>query len=256
MKKMIFAALALASVMAVTGCSNSAGSIVSGNGSVVQDSSQVSGESSSAETETPDDDEEDEGPSETSKGSGEESSQTSDNSGSDEESSQTSRDKDEVDTEALFGGLTEQFVRSGAHWGARLHIRSDGSFDYDYSARTKAPANGKLGIATASQFTGRFTDVKRVNDYTYSMTISDMEFTVEPGTKEEKNDCEVTYTNDTYGLAEGATVKLYTPDAPIQSLPSQFTNYARVPNGIPNGDKLGAYCIQDTDGKPYYSTNR
>lgn len=157
---------------------------------------------------------------------------------------------------AVFSNLNLLFERSGNGWGAYLRVNPDGSFSLTYQKTTKSKTANAAKEVETSAFTGRFSDITKLNSYSYSMRITNVKFKEKAGTKKQNNTGNYTYTNATMGLEEGSTVYLYTPDALVKALHPDFTRYARVPKGIPNGDKLGGYCFRASDGKPYYSQNK
>lgn len=156
----------------------------------------------------------------------------------------------------IFSKLHLLFERSGTGWGAYLRVNPDGSFSMTYQKTEKAKTSTAKSKINTSAFTGRFSDIAKINDYFYSMRVTNVKFKEKTGTKKQNNVGDFTYTNETLGLEDGSTVFLYAPNTPVSKLPSGFLYYSKVPKGIPNGEVLGGYCFQATDGKPYYSQNK
>ena len=145
----------------------------------------------------------------------------------------------------LFGSLTNTFIfASGAGaWSTRLNISSDGSFngnfhDSDMGSRGEDYPGGTIRLCN---FTGQFGEVEKVNDYTYSMKILNIEYANEPGTEEIKEQRKFVYST-AYGLDEAEELLLYTPDAPVSELPEPYLDWVRrLKRSL--GSTLGSYGI-------------
>ena len=153
----------------------------------------------------------------------------------------------------LFGKLTNTFIfASGAGaWSTQLNIHEDGSFDgnfhdSDMGVRDDAYPHGTL---TYCDFTGKFGEVNKVNDYTYSMKMLDIEYADEPGTEEIKDGYKYKYFS-AYGLDEADELLVYTPDAPVSELPEKYLGWIR---GVKNTkgttlDSYGIYNVNEEEG--------
>lgn len=130
----------------------------------------------------------------------------------------------------LFGSLPNQFIfSSGAGaWATLLNINSDGSFNGNFhdSDMGVTGVDYPGGTVRYCDFTGQFGEVEKVNDYTYSMKILDMEYANEPDTEEIKEQRKYIY-QTAYGLDEARELLVYTPDAPVSELPEQYLGWVR-----------------------------
>ena len=157
-------------------------------------------------------------------------------------------------TKTLFSKLEgNSFVFSSGvgGWGTELKIKPDGSFsgeyhDWDAVSDDENAPNGNLAKCT---FNGKFSNLKKVNDYTYSRDISHIEYENEPGTSEIIDGMKYEYTTP-YGMEGSGPVLIYTPDAPVSELPEQFLSWACHLKGSSDLDgKLGFYGLFNTSQK-------
>lgn len=148
------------------------------------------------------------------------------------------------DSSEIFGELNNNFIfTSGAGaWATVLNINSDGSFygkyhDSDMGVRGEGYPGGTVHYC---DFTGQFGEVKKINDYTYSMKMLNIEYKNEPDTEEIKEQRKYEYTT-AYGLDEADELYIYTPDAPLSELPEKFLEWAHKSGSTDS--TLGAYGI-------------
>ena len=159
---------------------------------------------------------------------------------------------------AIISTLTEEFLfSSGAGaWGTVVSINADGSFTCNYhdSDMGMVGDNYPKGTAHKADATGTFSDIKRINDYTYCMTMSELTYEKEPDTEEIKDNIKYIYST-AYGLAEAKRVYLYTPDAPISELPRDFLNCIHVTGTPAEGSTLGFYALYNVDEHYGFTSN-
>ena len=121
----------------------------------------------------------------------------------------------------------EFYFTSGAGgWMTTLSIESDGSFSGEFF-------DGELGLTDVDYpkgtmcecyFYGQFTQPVKVNKYTYSMQISELNYTEEVGKEEIKDGMLYIYT-DVYGLDGAEDILIYLPGAPLAELPQEFRSW-------------------------------
>lgn len=136
------------------------------------------------------------------------------------------------------------FASGAGGWSTELTLNPDGSFNGNYHDSEMGDngddyPNGTVYIAT---FTGHFGDIQKVNDYTYSMKLSDMN--VEE--KEEKIEDGVRYVpSDVYGISDGDTFYFYTKDAPVAELSEDFLSWrmAVTSEAQQSADTLSGYGL-------------
>lgn len=133
-----------------------------------------------------------------------------------------------AETQALLSDLPETFVfSSGAGgWGTELHINADGTFvgnyhDSDMGVTGEDYPNGTVSIC---DFTGAFTDFRRVSDTVYTMRLKELHTARTPG--EEYIENGVRYIcSDPYGMDDADLFYLYLPGTPRSVLPEQFISW-------------------------------
>lgn len=128
----------------------------------------------------------------------------------------------------IFDVLPLEFVfTSGAGaWQSIITLNSDGSFKGTYSD-AEMGSNGEdypNGTVYTCEFSGKFEEIKQVNDYTYTMTLT--EVTTEKKEGEEWIEDQIRYiAAGPYGLENGKEFLLYTPETPIKELSEEFLNW-------------------------------
>lgn len=141
----------------------------------------------------------------------------------------------------------EFYFTSGAGgWMTTLTIESDGSFSGEFF-------DGELGLTDVEYpngtmfecyFYGQFTQPVKVNEYTYSMQISELNYTEEVGKEEIKDGMLYIYTT-IYGLDGAEDILIYLPGAPLAELSEEFRSW------------VGYYYLEDTKETelPFYALN-
>ena len=153
----------------------------------------------------------------------------------------------------MFQRLSGWDLRYGFENGSQtISFGADQSFSILHQHRVFD--NGQRIMEYFSK-SGSFTDVTKINDFTYTMRIAD--------TYDTSQDTDATAfsgglqtkaVDDTFsGMYDGTQVTLYTPDAPLSQIPSEIAqNYAKM-QVTPNGDYLGYYCLVNSKGTRYYA---
>lgn len=119
-----------------------------------------------------------------------------------------------------------EFSSGAGAWQTTLNINADGTFkgffsDSDMGDTGEGYPNG---IFYSSAFEGKFTTPKRVNDYTYSMSIEYIHLEKEAGSEEIIDGIRYIYC-EPYGLDGAKEIYIYTPNAPIKELPEGFLSW-------------------------------
>lgn len=82
-------------------------------------------------------------------------------------------------------------------------------------------AENPNGSAYVCDFSGKFENIEKANDYSYKMTLADI--TTEKAIGEEWIEDGIRYiASEPYGLEKGTDFIFYLPDTPIDSLPENF----------------------------------
>lgn len=121
----------------------------------------------------------------------------------------------------------EFWFSSGAGgWATQMTIQPDGSFSGEYFDSDMGSTGEGYPNGTQYQcnFSGQFTEPVKVNDYTYSMQIQEIQYEKEAGTEEIKDGILYVY-SDAYGLDEAEDILIYLPGAPLAELPEEFRSW-------------------------------
>lgn len=141
------------------------------------------------------------------------------------EPSQESAEKEEI---LLPDTLPMDFTfSSGAGgWATSITLKLDGSFEgiYHDSKMGDSGEDYPNGSVYICAFSGQFEDIKQVDEYTYSMTLS--EITTQNTEGEEWIEDKIRYVASVpYGLENGKEFLLYTPETPIKELSEEFLSW-------------------------------
>lgn len=171
------------------------------------------------------------------------------------EKSSTQPDKNTQPTDSTLPDdlPLEFFLASGAgNWTTIITLNGDGTFEGAYSDMDM----GEEPTYYQSVFSGAFDGIKRINDYTYTMTLNELNLEKTPG--EEWYDEIVGHmvATEPVGLRLGETYLLYTSEAPLDALPQNLflwedsmEAYVLCIKGEENGfvsEKLNLYLCDET----------
>lgn len=128
----------------------------------------------------------------------------------------------EENDEFSFSNLVGQnfvFSSGAGAWATMLKVKADGSFFGEYSDSDMGDIgedypNGKVYQCF---FSGKFSMPEKINDYTYSVQIENIEYEKEAGTEEISDGMLFHYT-DPYGLEETNSMYIYLPGTPLAEL--------------------------------------
>ena len=115
------------------------------------------------------------------------------------------------------------FFNSGVGgWRTYLRLNRDGSFTGEYSDfNAYAEDDFPKGTVTICEFEGKFTNIQRMDQYHYTMSLEKLEILdipemwIENGYRFLKED-------EPYGLENGENFTLYMPETPIEQLSEDF----------------------------------
>ena len=151
-----------------------------------------------------------------------------------------------------------QFVfSSGAGaWQTILNINVDGTFKGYYSDSDMGDTGEgyPYGINYSSTFEGEFTKPKRVNDYTYSMSIETINLEKEVGSEEIIDGIRYIY-SEPYGLVDAKEIYIYTLQAPLKELPEAFRSWVGYKElSDTNDEYLPFYGLYNTETESGFSS--
>lgn len=147
---------------------------------------------------------------------------------------------------ALPGNIPQSFLLTSATnlWKTELTLKPDGSFSGLYTEQVDERSeidgypNGKVLIC---EFTGKFDNIMKINDYTYAMKLADLDnswendnYWIEDGVLYE--------TSEAMGIFGGEWFYLYLPGCPTIDLDKAFTMWYLKSENIPvTLDMYGLY---------------
>lgn len=117
------------------------------------------------------------------------------------------------------------FSSGAGGWSTTLTLSQDGSFTGAFSDSEMGERDENEypnGTVYVCNFSGQFKDIKKVNDYTYSMTLD----SVKVAEDDEKIEDGIRYkAGEPSGMDSGKEIYFYTPDAPVSELPEAFLSW-------------------------------
>ena len=155
--------------------------------------------------------------------------------GSNDEKEEKDNDNEGENTEDVFKTFAGKysFTSGVGYWSTNLEIDSEGRFNGEYHDQNAGESgDGYDGTTYFSSFSGSFTNPKKINAYTYSFELGDINYENTPGTEiiesmgsDSRFKMRKVYT-EAYGLDRGTkTIYAYTPDAPVSELPEGLMSW-------------------------------
>lgn len=147
------------------------------------------------------------------------------------------------DVSSLLGTYPMDMVfSSGAGgWSTTLTLSEDGSFTGAFSDSEMGERDENdypNGTVYFCNFSGQFANIKKVNDYTYSMTLDSVVIDKEADRIEDG----IRYKEgEPSGMDSGTEIYFYTPDAPVSELPDGFLSWWQTRST--DATTLGCYGI-------------
>lgn len=119
------------------------------------------------------------------------------------------------------------FASGAGAWGTWLTIDDDGTFSGNYhdSEMGSAGADYPNGICYLCRFSGKFSEPVKVNDYTYSVKLEQLEMEDTPGTEKIEDGIKYIYSQP-YGLEGAENFLFYLPGTPVEDLPEGFLGWS------------------------------
>lgn len=102
------------------------------------------------------------------------------------------------------------------------------------------------GTMYLCNFSGKFTDIKQLDDHSYSLTLDELTSDYEQG-KEWVEDGVRYVSSEPYGVEEGKDFILYLPDTPTEGLNEEFLSWWPGQYQEDQSDTLGFYGLYNVD---------
>ena len=151
------------------------------------------------------------------------------------------------------------FLSGAGGWRTFLNIDAAGSFAGEFSDSDMGTVGEDYpnGTYYLSKFTGKFAELKKVNDYTYSTEVAELS-TVQKMDTEEIIDGMRYYYCEPYGIDGAEEVLIFLPGAPINELPEEYLDWVRTALEDPAAETLpfyGLYNVKEQNGFYSYRVN-
>lgn len=161
--------------------------------------------------------------------------------------------------EFTFADLSKyqfEFCSGAGGWSEEFTIEKDGYFtgkyhDSDMGSTGEGYDNGTFYCCT---YSGHFTDLVKIDDYTYEMKLADIVYDDEVGTEEIIDGVLYVYTGS-YCLGSSDTFTVYLPGASLDELPEEVKSWIFYANE--DKEELTMVVIADiSNGYGIYSYDR
>ncbi|MBQ2943176.1 MAG: hypothetical protein IJD93_00540 [Ruminococcus sp.] len=167
-----------------------------------------------------------------------------------------------LDFEALED--TKLYFSSGAGaWYSSIHLNKDGSFvgehrDADQGASTEEYPNGTI---YKCEYSGKFSNLQKINDYTYALTLETLSYEGTRGDTYIDNGVKHV-TSYPYGLTDNQESShiasdeflLFLPSTPTNTVPGELLNWWPFRSSNEKPDTLSLYCIYNVSTKQAFFT--
>lgn len=138
------------------------------------------------------------------------------------------------------------FASGAGAWGTLLTLHTDGTFTGNFGDTDMSEdGDGYKAIHYFCNFSGKFGNIRKLNEYSYSMTLEELQ----PEEAEEHIEDEILYEpSDPYGLTGGKSFVLYTPDVPVSELDEEFKSWCYIEEGQETLSHYGIWNQETGDG--------
>ncbi len=141
-----------------------------------------------------------------------------------------------VDADAFFSSLQNYdfyFASGVGGWGTELTLSEDGTFEGNFhdSDMGDTGEGYEHGTVYVSDFTGRFDHVRKIDDFTYLVSLA--EITVAQEGEENWIEDDIRYVASApYGIDQGKLYIFYMPGKPIAEMDEEAVDWYRMPRGL------------------------
>ncbi len=160
----------------------------------------------------------------------------------------------EVELLPIEKSLDMIFSSGAGAWESHITLKNDGSFTGGYHDMNAGESGeGYESTVYESSFNGRFTNIKQISDYAYSMILESVETENEPETEkiEDWDGVKVRVVSvDAYGIADGEEFIFYLPEAPRSEMNSDFLYWCMGSRSedIETLERYGLYNVAGATG--------
>lgn len=153
-----------------------------------------------------------------------------------------------------FEDLSElqfEFMSGAGGWSEEFTIEKDGYFTGQYHDSDMGSTGEGYdgGTMYFSSYSGYFTDLVKINDYTYEMTLEDISYDYTVDTEEIKDDILYIYT-ESYCLGGTDTFRIYLEGTPVSEISEEVYSWLNMANNdeteltmVAIADEINGYGI-------------
>lgn len=150
-------------------------------------------------------------------------------------------------TDLTFADLAQrqfEFCSGAGGWSENFTIEKDGFFTGLYNDSDMGDSGGGYedGTCYSSSYTGHFTNLTKINEYTYTMELEDISYEETVGTEEIVDNVRYIYMGS-YCLGTADTLTIYLPGTPLTELPEGIEFWIGYANG--NEEELTMITIAE-----------
>lgn len=165
---------------------------------------------------------------------------------SETESTEETSTSSSLSDSALPDGTPTDFIfSSGAGaWSTELTLDSDGTFTGSYHDSDMGDSDDTYpnGTVYYSNFSGSFTDIHKVDETTYEMTLSDVTTDEESGTETIEDDIRYV-ASSAYGVDTGSACHMYLPGTDKSVFSEESLFWLNSYDCFDSNDQLTIYVI-------------
>lgn len=149
-----------------------------------------------------------------------------------------------------------EFSSGAGGWSEEFTIEKDGYFTGNYHDSDMGDTGEGYpdGTFYSSSYSGHFTDLTKINDYTYQMKLADISYKETADTEEIKDNLRYIYT-ESYCLGGTDTFTIYLPGTPISELSEEVYNWLSMANQSEE-ELTMTVIVDETNGYGIYSYDR
>lgn len=172
----------------------------------------------------------------------------------------TTKDAEVAEADALtFADLSKrrfEFSSGAGGWSEEFTIEKDGYFTglYHDSDMGDMGEGYENGTVYSSSYSGHFTDLTRIDEYTYRMKLTDITYEETPDTEEMSDNTRYIYT-DSYCLGDTDTFTVYLPGTPMEEIAEEVRSWLYAYNQSETELTMIA-IVDETNGYGIYSLER
>lgn len=131
-------------------------------------------------------------------------------------------------------------------WGTSMMLERDGTFSGESHDANMGDCKETYPYGTmyVCSFSGRFKDIKQIDEYSYSMTLEEVSSDYRNG-KTWVEDGIRYFSSEPYGVENGREFILYLPGTPTERLPEEFLSWMTFLGEPPDVlDRYGLYNME------------